>query len=138
MKQFTQLLRRSFNILFNFSFTKRLTALELLPVLYPLLLLASFGILVHVVWSAFDDSQLRGWIYVIASPFALVVLAAICRVLLEFLILIANVAKDIHEVSSMSTAIKQMSADTRAIADMGRSLDEISFDIKTRGCSRTG
>lgn len=131
MKHFTQLLKRSLTILFNFSFSKRLTALELLPVLYPLLLLASFGVLVHVVWSAFDDSQLRGWIYITASPFAIIVLAAICRVLLEFLILIANVATDINEVSSMSTAIKQMSADTRAIADMGRSLDEISFDIKT-------
>jgi len=131
MKHFFQLLKQSYRILFNFSFSKRLTALELLPVLYPLLLLASFGVMAHVVWSAFDDSQLRGWIYVMASPLAFIVLAAICRVLLEFLILIGNVAKDIHEVSSMSDAIKQMSSDTRAIADMGRSLDEISFDIKT-------
>jgi hypothetical protein len=82
MKHFFQLLKQSSQILFNFSFSKRLTALELVPVLYPLLLLGSMGILIHVVWSAFDDSNLRGWIYVLASPFSLVVLAAISRVLL--------------------------------------------------------
>lgn len=131
MNNFLQLLKQSSRILFNFSFSKRITALELVPVLYPLLLLGSMGVLIHVVWSAFDDSQLRGWIYVLASPLSFVVLAAICRVLLEFLMLIGGVAQDIHVVSSMSEAIKQMSSDTRAIADMGRSLDEISFDIKT-------
>lgn len=131
MKHFFELLKKSSSILFNFSFSKRLTALELVPILYPLLLLGSVGIIAHVVWSAFDDSNLRGWIYVLASPFTFLVLAAICRVLLEFLILMGNVAQDIHVVADMSDAIKLMSNDTRAIADMGRSLDEISFDIKT-------
>jgi hypothetical protein len=131
MNKFFSPITPSSRILFNFSFSKRLTALELVPVLYPLLLLGSVGIIAHVVWSAFDDSSLRGWIYVSASPFAFLVLAAICRVLLEFLILMGNVAKDIHVVADMSDAIKLMSNDTRAIADMGRSLDEISFDIKT-------
>ncbi len=131
MKNFLQLLKQSSLILFNFSFSKRLTATELVPVLYPILLLASVGLSIHIVWSAFDDSALRGWSYALASPFVFLVMAAIGRVLLEFLILIGGVAQDIHEVSSMSAAIKQMSTDTRAIADMGRSLDEISFDIKT-------
>jgi hypothetical protein len=131
MKNFFKLITSSSRILFNFSFSKRITAINLVPVIYPLLLIGSVGIIAHFVWSAFDDSNLRGWIYVMASPFSFVFLAAICRVLLEFLILMGDVAKDIHVVADMSDAIKLMSNDTRAIADMGRSLDEISFDIKT-------
>ncbi len=130
MMHYVQLISRSFITFFDFSFKRRATITEFIPVLYLCLLMGSIGVIIHVVWSAYDDSLLRGRLYLAASPLIFFVLAVISRILLEFFMLISHVAHNIRVISGMNAAISQISADTQSIAAMGRSLDEISFDIK--------
>ena len=120
--------------LFDFSFTRYIT-IQMMPVVYGLMILASGVIIADQVVGAFATSHTKGWAYSVLSPFAFVVLLSVFRALLEFFGVVFRIAEAIDELAGMRESVDKISgltdiaALTRRIPFMrllnpGRSRDE--------------
>jgi hypothetical protein len=108
--------------LVDFSFTQYIT-IQMLPVVYGLMIVASGVTTVQLVISAFDISNIRGWAYLVLSPFAFIVLISICRALLEFLVIVFRIAEDIDKLAGMRESVDKISG----IADLSSIASRIPF-----------
>lgn len=94
--------------LFDFSFTRYIT-IQMLPVVYGLMIVASGIIIVDLVIDAFAASSTKGWAYALLAPFAFIVLLSIFRSLLEFFVVVFRIAEDIEELASMRESVDKIS-----------------------------
>ncbi len=97
--------------LFDFTFTRYIT-IQMLPVLYGVMILASGIAVTQLVVSGFAHSTGRGWIYLLLSPFAFIVLVSTFRAILEFLVVTFRIAEDIEKLSGMRESVDKISGMT--------------------------
>lgn len=106
--------------LFDFTFTRYIT-IQMLPVVYGLMIVASAILIIDQVTSAFSVSPLKGWCYAVTGPFAFIVLLSIFRALLEFFVVVFRIAEDMEELASMRESVDRLSSLTD-IASLTRRL----------------
>lgn len=122
LKTALRVMRSYLRALVDFSFTRYIT-IQMLPVVYGIMIVTSLVITVQAVVSEFDVSRVRGWCYLVLSPFAFIVLISICRALLEFLVVVFRIAEDIEELASMRESVDRISG----IADLSSITRRIPF-----------
>lgn len=122
IKNLADMARNYLRALFDFSFSRYIT-IQMLPMLYGLMILASLVNVVHLVIDAFDVSMARGWVYLLLSPFALIVMISVFRGLLEFLVVTFRIAEDIEKLSGMRESVDKISG----IADFSSLTSRIPF-----------
>lgn len=97
--------------LFDFTFTSYLT-LQMMPVLYAVLILASGIAVVQSVIDAFGVSNTKGWFYLVLSPFAFIVVISAWRGVLEFVLVTFRIAEDMEKLSGMRDSVDKISGMT--------------------------
>lgn len=95
------------NILFDLRFSRYLTV-QLLPLLYVILVIGGVGVIGQQVWDAFADSTRRGLIYVLVSPFAVLVWASACRATTEFLLVVFRMSQDVQTLASIKPTVDRL------------------------------
>lgn len=108
--------------LFDFTFTRYIT-IQMLPVLYGVLILASGITVVQLVIDAFNSSPLKGWVYLVLSPFAFIVMISAWRGVLEFLVVTFRIAEDMEKLSGMRESVDKISG----MADFSSLTSRIPF-----------
>ena len=101
------LLKDYFNILFDLKFSRYLTV-QLLPLLYVVLVIGGLGVIAQQVWDAFDVSTKRGLMFLLASPFAVLVWASACRATTEFLLVVFRMSQDVQTLASIKPTVDKL------------------------------
>lgn len=112
--KFKQAVSTSLNYLralFDFTFTRYIT-IQMLPVLYGVMILASGIAVAQLVANGFSQSNAHGWVYLLLSPFAFIVLVSTFRAILEFLVVTFRIAEDIEKLSGMRESVDKISGMT--------------------------
>lgn len=101
------LLKDYFSILFDLKFSRYLTV-QLLPLLYVVLVIGGLGVIAQQVWDAFALSTPRGVMFLLASPFAVLVWASACRATTEFLLVVFRMSQDVQTLASIKPTVDKL------------------------------
>ncbi len=95
-------------VLFDFSFTDYLT-IQMLPLFYGTIIIACLGLVAYQVLEAFIHSMWMGLLFLLAAPFALLVLISVARALFEFYIVIFRIAENVDELVQLRDSVERLS-----------------------------
>lgn len=108
--------------LFDFSFSRYLT-IQLLPLLYGILIVASGALVIDFVFDGFSRSTTRGIIYTLLAPLAFIVLVSACRSILELYLVIFRIAEEIKGLGEVRETVDKFSD----ISDMAQFASKLPF-----------
>ena len=111
---------RYFTTLFDFSFTKFITV-QMFPVLYGVILAASFIGAIYLTIEAFYTGWIRGLFYLfVAAPVGFITVATITRALMEFYIVVFRIAENADEIRSIAERFSGLSQSVESMKDLTR------------------
>lgn len=109
-----------FTTLFDFSFTKFITV-QMFPVLYGVILAATFIAVIYLTAEAFFTAWWRGLFYLfVAGPIGFITVATITRALMEFYIVVFRVAENVDEVRIVTERVSGLTDSVESVRDLTR------------------
>lgn len=109
-----------FTTLFDFSFTKFITV-QMFPVLYGVILAASFIGAIYLTIEAFFTGWIRGLFYLfVAAPIGFITVATITRALMEFYIVVFRIAENADEIRAIAEKFSGLSQSVESMKDWTR------------------
>ena len=109
-----------FTTLFDFSFTKFITV-QMFPVLYGVILAASFIGAIYLTIEAFFTGWIRGLFYLfVAAPIGFITVATITRALMEFYIVVFRIAENADEIRAIAVTFSGLSQSVDSVRDLTR------------------
>lgn len=109
-----------FTTLFDFSFTKFITV-QMFPVLYGVILTASFIGALYLTIEAFFTGWIRGLFYLfVAAPIGFITVATITRALMEFYIVVFRIAENADEIRAIAEKFSGLSQSVESMKDWTR------------------
>ena len=109
-------MRVLFTGLMDFRFQQYLT-MQLLPVFYALLLLAALLVFVALNIFAFWLSPLVGAIMLAVTPLALMIVFAVIRAALEFLVMAYRIMQTVHSMDRIPSQVDNLNCKVDGISD---------------------
>lgn len=95
-------------LLFDIRFETYIS-LQIIPLVYLLVLLASIPVLGWVVWIAFQLGTSTGVTALLLSPFVYLAWISCCRVVLELLMVVFRITDQLDEVAVMRESVDKLS-----------------------------
>lgn len=109
-----------FSTLFDFSFTRFITV-QMFPVLYGVILAASFVAAIYLTIEAFFTGWARGLFYLfVAAPIGFITVATITRALMEFYIVVFRIAENADEIRAIAEKFSGLSQSVESMKDWTR------------------
>ena len=102
-------------LLFDLNF-QHYISLQIIPVCYLLVLIATAGGLAFLVVTQFMQNIWFGLFYLCASPMIFLIWVSLCRVVLELLIVVFRITAQLDHVSSMNDSLGEVTALTRPLS----------------------
>ena len=91
-------------------------SLQIIPLCYLLVLIATAGGLAFLVVTQFMQNIWLGLFYLCISPMVFLIWVSLCRVVLELLIVVFRITAQLDHVSSMNDSLGEVTALTRPLS----------------------
>lgn len=94
-------------LLCDLRFSRYLTV-QMLPIFYVLLVIGGVGVIGQFVWDAFAQTLLRGTVFLIATPMAVLIWVSACRALTEFLLAVFRMSEDVNRLAGIRPTVDKL------------------------------